>query len=311
MGTMPPAKRPAKTAADRLRSVFKTTTPVRQQPVSRQEQFLRTWTAPTTAHVKDVEHVPGAVLSAAEASCNWNALEGIKSQTRNFSNRQQGLELVLRDHVQVVLWQINSLKSGEYILVAMAWLTNHLILDALSQAARTRGVFVQIILQKERWLDSREALSQKYTALGHNKYVRGAAPFTQPNSVVTEDRSGRGVITVDAVRTFGDGNDNETRPLSHHKMCIIGKVVHSLNGTTAHVAKRVIVGSFNWTQRSPRSLESFIIVHSEGAAQCAQQHFSAMLCDSDPLHFKTLCKASSGSFSPRSASRPKTTPSRS
>lgn len=231
---------------------------------------------------------------------NWNSLPEVVHRTDNHLVQSAKVELVLRDHERVLCGHIDSLKRGDYIFIACAWLTETPMLERLIAAVQERQVFCQIVVQKERWLRTKESLLAKYAQLGENMYDADMIPFTEDNSVGVggkTKRSGR-MISVGAVRVFGEGQDTEARPLMHHKMAIMGRFVRNEHGNMTCFSNRLVLGSFNWTRRSTRSLESVIIAHNSALAAIAQQHYSAILRESEPLAFRTLCKSPAGSFAP-------------
>lgn len=269
---------------------------VKAPSTTREERFLRNWGRTTlvqTPLATDVEPVSGNSMHAFD----WNSLTEVHQRTKNQIADRVKVELVLRGHEAVLCKHLDSLQSNDYIIVCMAWLTETAMLEALLRA-RKRGVFVQLIVQKEAWLRTNKTLLEKYKQLGKNTFLKSAMPFVGDNSVILGSRRPRGeTVTIDAVRVFGDGRDSELRPLLHHKMCVMGRITKNAHGSAMMSPGRVISGSFNWTRRSLRSLENFTILHSPVLAAMAQQHLSAVLRESEPLAFKSTSKSMVNSFS--------------
>lgn len=241
--------------------------------------------------------------SASSHAFNWNSLTEIQQRTKNQVAYACKVELVMRDHEAVVCKHLDSLQDNDYAVIAMAWLTETAMLDSLLKA-RKRGVFIQIVIQKEKWLKTRLSLLDKYKQLGKNTFLKTAMPFIGQNSVIlgsTKKFKGE-TVSIDAVRVFGEGKDSETRPLMHHKMCVLGRMTRDAHGIGIMRPGRVILGSFNWSMRSTRSLENFTIIHSKDIAAMAQQHLSSVLRESEPLAFTSLSKSMVCSFDIRTAS---------
>ena len=258
-------------------------------------RFMRNWARTTLNDTPLATEVRSA--SASSHAYNWNCLTEIQQRTENQVAYACKVELVMRDHEAVVCEHLDSLESNDYAVIAMAWLTETAMLDSLLKA-RKRGVFIQIVIQKERWLKTRPALLEKFKQLGKNTFLKTSMPFIGKDSVIlgsTKRFRGK-TVTIDAVRVFGEGKDSEMRPLMHHKMCVMGRMTRDAHGVGKMSPGRVVLGSFNWSRRSTRSLENFTIIHSNAIAGMAQQHLSSVLRESEPLAFTSLSKSMACSF---------------
>ena len=166
------------------------------------------------------------------------------------------------------------------------------------------------VVQKEEWFRSArgEALLDQYRRLGKNTFVLHKEPSAsgfsyKPNmmkagSIVLEPsrRNRHNLRKVESVRVFGDGKDTQSRALLHHKACVTGKVRCDADGLGTLLPDTLIMGSFNFTNRSHRSLESIVVMEESTLASAMLNHLGAILQESEPLRFTALRKASITTF---------------
>jgi phosphatidylserine/phosphatidylglycerophosphate/cardiolipin synthase-like enzyme len=184
-----------------------------------------------------------------------NRLEMYKSQTPNVSLSLTSCqtEIVFRYHQRRLCELINNHKTG-FIVAAMAWLTDIVILNALNKAA-ARGIEVEILLQKESFLKRSSKKCKKEIV---DCYY----------SIMNFQKS--------AVRSIGDANKS-SHPLMHHKFVVFGCIKPAY----------VWTGSYNCSKTAEQSFENAVILHSTSIAEAYMNEFRNLFRLSEPLNWKT------------------------
>ena len=163
------------------------------------------------------------------------------------------VEVTVASHSQRVCDLIDSLSKGEFLWAAVCWVTSLDILRSL-QCAVVRGVDIQIVVSNEPWMSSRGKPN------GHQKKVKKLYESLGKRYVGLTHKSRRKVALASRVRVYGAPSSPKR---CHHKATVVGTIDSETN---AYQPRRLMIGSYNWTQAC-ESLESFVLLNDPAAAQ--------------------------------------------
>lgn len=200
-----------------------------------------------------------------------------------------GISVLFQQIEARLCWEINSTAEGEFIFVAIAWLTSTPILTALA-SARDRKVIVLVVVQKETWIRQGKSLTKfdrrvrnHYEDLGgyntHKDLEELLGSFVNPGEKwsFNDNKLGqaRKGCDVAAVRCLGVHAKWTGR--MHHKFMVFGRK------QVFFTATKVLTGSYNFSSAAEAGLENVIIInHPEVAARYAKE-FVTILLHSEPL----------------------------
>jgi hypothetical protein len=193
----------------------------------------------------------------------------------------------------------NEINKADFVLGAVAWLTDFELLDALGKTPYGCAMLVQ----KEDFLRSdrnsgkagvwEKQLRSKYDSL-KSDMERHQLPG------VASSLSYCGCPKIEPVRCVGNHNSQKSAasPRMHNKFAVFCKVEKrtesaSENGVTDTWEEETILpyaywtGSFNWSRNAGLSFENAVLVYDEEVARAAATEWSNIFALSEPLDWET------------------------
>jgi hypothetical protein len=187
---------------------------------------------------------------------------------------------------------LEEIRKADFVLGAVAWLTDPALIEALGQTKHGAAMLVQ----KEDFLrsdcedDNRSAWAQKLR-IGYEKLDKGVVdrfdlPMGAHLSYLGDPGAGTGVRCV--------GNYNRTKnpatPRMHNKFAVFCRVSHT--GKAEHGSHLLQpygywTGSFNWSLNAGRSFENAVLTYDTKVAEAAASEWGNMFALSEPLDWET------------------------
>jgi hypothetical protein len=188
---------------------------------------------------------------------------------------------------------LEEIRKADFVLGAVAWLTDPALIEALSQTKHGAAMLVQ----KEDFLrsdcedDNRSAWAQRLRA-GYEKLDKGTVgrvdlPMGAHLSYMYDSGKGMGVRCV--------GNYNRTKnpatPRMHNKFAIFCRVVKNTDEYSypSYFLQPYAywTGSFNWSLNAGRSFENAVLTYDTKVAEAAASEWGNIYALSEPLDWET------------------------
>ena len=186
------------------------------------------------------------------------------------------VEIVFRNQRDRLL---DFIDKHECLLGAVAWFTDHKIINAL------QNKMVSIVLQKEDFLrpdsSNKEDLRKAYENIP-SRLRRPELPVLGHMLSVAHDE------TVSPFRCVGNYNSEKSpaMPRMHNKFLIGCRYVEATNNDWLGgdiIPQAVWTGSYNFSFPAQKSFENAIIIHNSQVAEAYAKEFSQIFAFSEPL----------------------------
>jgi hypothetical protein len=191
---------------------------------------------------------------------------------------------------------VTMIKGSDAVIGCIAWLTNPVILEALST------IPTSIVVQKEDFLrpDSEEIYSEQWKEKLHEQYMNVKTfKWEQGDSIegidIIYNRWSAVCHWHDkvAIRCAGHFNSEKKTafPRMHHKFLVFLKkdsvAIHSEITYTKYIPTAVWTGSFNFTVNSTNSLENAVIIRDEDITRQYSHEWYDLIGISEALDWKS------------------------
>jgi hypothetical protein len=201
-----------------------------------------------------------------------------EAQRNNGISTTAKIEIIFRDHQARLVAEI---RRTPIVLGCVAWLTDGVVLDALSHCDH-----VSIVVQKEDFLKP-DLVPQRATDL-RSRYARlkaGYSRYALPGGV--NELSYCSDPSIDPVRCVGNHNSlkRPAWPRMHNKFLIFCEFESREGGFDSGFVRpvRVWTGSYNISYNATQSWENAVLIDDPAAAEAYAREFAQILTFSEPL----------------------------